>query len=142
MKMYFGIKWNYSEKFNQDEFNEIKAYLLSFNFETTENSTILKFDLKDLRKLKIESLSNQQTKKELKKLQSLLNDDTKIQVYGDKMPVIESGSTGLSGYSGYSGTTGSSGSAGTNYLNILNDMFNEEIEEIQLMSNFDYTLKE
>lgn len=136
--MYFGIKWiagNGGDGWNN--YIEIKEYLLTFPFETTESSSILKLDLKDLRRLKIQSLSDGKIKKELEELQKLLNDDTKIQVYGDKMPKIESMSTGISGYSGYGGSTGTSGESGTlkssgikeefeNYLFVINEIFNSE----------------
>lgn len=95
MQMYFGIKW-FGDGWS--EYIKTKEYLLTFPFETTEESSILKLDLKDLRRLKIQSLSDKKIKKELEELQKLLNDDTKIQVYGDKMPRFESMSTGTSGY--------------------------------------------
>lgn len=123
--MYFGIK---------TIFNEVQLtrdYLLSFKeFETTENFLILKFDLKGLRKLKILSLHDQKIKGELETLQHLLNDKTKINAYGDKMPVSESASTGTSGVAGPSGIVGISrisGSSGTDYLSTVNEIFNMEI---------------
>ena len=133
MEMYFGIKW-FGDGWS--EYVKIKEYLLTFPFKTTEVTSILKFDLKDLRRLKIQSLSDKKLKKELEELQKLLNDDTKIQVYGDKMPVIESMSTGTSGYTGGSGISSYSGnyskSSGVkqeifDYISVINEIFNTEI---------------
>lgn len=129
--MYFGIKWSGD---GWSEYIKLKEYLLTFPFETTENSSILKLDLKDLRRLKIQSLGDKKLKKELEELQKLLNDDTKIQVYGNKMPKFESMSTGTAGYSGTIGISGSSGESKSsgikekfeNYLSIINEIFNSE----------------
>ena len=131
MEMYFGIKW-FGDGWS--EYVKIKEYLLTFPFKTTEVSSVLKFDLKDLRRLKIQSLSDVKIKKDLEQLQKLLNDDTKIQVYGDKMPRFESMSTGYSGYGGFTGTSGESGTLKSSgikqeifdYISVINEIFNTE----------------
>lgn len=80
---------------------------MSFSeIEKTEQYHIFKFDLKGLRKLKIQSLHDQDIKTNLEKLQKLINDKSQIHIYGDKMPIFDSGTTGSSGVSGRSGSIG------------------------------------
>jgi hypothetical protein len=131
MQMYFGIKW-FGDGWS--EYIKTKEYLLTFPFETTGESSVLKLDLKDLRRLKIQSLGDKKIKKELEELQKLLNDDTKIHVYGNEMPKFESMSTGTGGYAGSTGSIGISGESKSsgikeefeNYLSVINEIFNSE----------------
>ena len=99
--MYLGLLWN--NGYNKETID----YLLSFSeIEKTEQYHIFNFDLKGLRKLKIQSLHDQEIKTNLEKLQKLINDKTQIHIYGDKMPIIEYGTTGSSGTDGCYGSIG------------------------------------
>lgn len=106
-------------------FHEVKEQLLSFpDIEEVNEPNINLFNLplKDLRKLKIKSLQDEQLKEDLSKLQHLLNDETQIKLYGEEKPKFNWESMGSTGSSGIDGTSVE------NYIkeqNIFADMINE-----------------
>ena len=85
--------------------------------------------LKNLRKLKILSLTDENIKRKLTRLESLLWNETKINIYGNKKPAF--GTSGI-GSTGTSGTSGSSGPKGF----YKNDRYNRFAQKPK--KNFDF----
>lgn len=83
--MYIGIK---SWLMTPEAAQELKKYLLSTEIvqKADDRSSVLKIDLKSLRKFKIISLNNQEIKDTLTKVQKILNDESLITIYGEELP--------------------------------------------------------
>jgi hypothetical protein len=111
--MYFGIRSNFTNM-NWEELEQLKEFFLnSFKeIQTTEWSYILKFNIKDIRKLKIKSLHDEKIKSDLEKFQKIINNKDKIIIYGEEKPKFGSSSSRTSGSSGSSGTSGPSSTTG------------------------------
>jgi len=108
--MYFAIN-NFSGNgiVNIDEYNKIKKLLDEFpeieKIDFDQFRRYYNLSIKNLRKLKMQSLFDENTKKRCSELEKLINNEKLIYKYGDKEPVFSSCSSGTSGTSGTAGSS-------------------------------------
>lgn len=111
--MYFAVLPGYNDDQNKYQLNKEKS-IKNFLNKISEVERIkddyydfyyYELSVRNLRKLKIQSLTDEKIKNKLTRLETLLKDKNKINIYGDKKPSFgtSGGSTGTSGTSGSSG---------------------------------------
>lgn len=107
--MYFTLLSYYIVANQTDEYDRAKKFLDEFpGLEKVEDPiwiNMYNLPITALRKLKIKSLTNNETKKLLAELEKILNNDKLIFKYGNN-PIFQSSSCSCSGTQGTSGASG------------------------------------